>query len=131
VVFKTEGLPEWGEDRCVVFRVAGLPGERVRIEPPWLIVNGERVTDPPIFATIAAKEQGYAGFLSPRERDKDPNRPSKEIVLGDDEYFVLGDNTRDANDSRYQGPVTGDAIVGRVTRIYWPFGRIHALDGKW
>jgi len=130
-VFKTGGLPRWGEDRCVVFRVAGLPGERVRIEPPWLIVNGERVTDPPIFATIAAKEQGYAGFLSPRERDRDANSPSEEIVLGDDEYFVLGDNTRDANDSRYRGPITRNAIVGRVTRIYWPLDRIRALDGKW
>jgi len=130
-VFKTGSLPRWGEDRCVVFRVAGLPGERVRIEPPWLIVNSQRVTDPPIFATIAAKEQGYAGFLSPHDRDKDANSPSEEIVLGDGEYFVLGDDTRTANDSRYRGPVTRNAFVGRVTRIYWPLDRIYALDGKW
>lgn len=131
VVFKTDGLPDWEPGTYISFRVAGLPGERIRIEPPRLVVDDERVTDPPIFTTIAAKEQGYAGFSSARRAGGDANSPSDEVVLGEDEYFVLGDNTGNAHDSRYWGPVSRKKIVGRVTRIYWPLNRVNALDGKW
>ncbi len=130
VALRTGGLPKWYEDSYIAFRVAGLPGERVRIEPPWLVVNGERVTDPPIFSTIAAKERGYAGFSWPRLDETDANSPSEEVALGDDEYFLLGDNTPNAYDSRYCGTIPRKNIVGRVTRIYWPLDRINALEGR-
>jgi len=131
VIFRTDGLVANEPSGYYVFRVAGLPGERVRIEPPWLVVDGARVSEPPIFATIAGREQGYDGFLSSGSRGTSMESPSGEIVLGDDEYFVLGDNARNAYDSRYFGPVSRKNIVGRAPRIYWPLNRIHALDGKW
>jgi signal peptidase I len=96
--------------------VAGLPGERIRIEPPWLVVDDERVTDPPIFATIAAKEQGYTGFLSAVHTGGDANSPSDEVTLGEDEYFLLGDKAGSAYDSRYWGPISRKKIVGLVTQ---------------
>ena len=56
--------------------------------------------------------------------------PTDEMVLGKDEYFVLGDNTESSLDSRYWGPVLKKNIVGKVARICWPFSRINALEGK-
>jgi signal peptidase I len=131
VVFQTDGLSGGKPGEYRVLRVAGLPGERVRIEPPWLLVNDERVVAPPIFATIAGKEQGYEGFLSAASAGAPVETPSREITLSADEYFVLGDNAREACDSRDLGPVPRRNIVGRVTRIYWPLDRLNALEGKW
>ncbi len=131
VVFRTDGLLGNEPGSYHVFRVAGLPGERVRIEPPWLLVNDARVVEPPIFNIIAGREQGYDGFLSSGSRGTSMEGPSHEVVLGDEEYFVLGDNSRNVYDSRYFGPVPRENIVGRVTRVYWPLNRVNALDGKW
>ncbi|MDD2236012.1 MAG: S26 family signal peptidase [Kiritimatiellae bacterium] len=47
-----------------------------------------------------------------------------KIVLGEDEYFTLGDNTASSLDGRYYGPISGNQIVGRISRIYWPVSRI-------
>ena len=55
------------------------------------------------------------------------SKPNDEVILGPDEYFVLGDNTRNSYDSRYWGPVPEKDIIGRATRIYWPFNRINQL----
>ncbi|MCA1808980.1 MAG: S26 family signal peptidase [Lentisphaerae bacterium] len=53
-----------------------------------------------------------------------------ELTLGPDECFVLGDNTRNSRDSRYWNNVPGKNIIGRATRIYWPFTRINGLEGR-
>ena len=45
------------------------------------------------------------------------------IHLGPKQYFVLGDNRTESQDSRAFGPVSRDAIFGRVFLIYWPLRR--------
>ena len=61
------------------------------------------------------------------------------MVLGPDEYFILGDNSPVAADSRYwRKPVPGHQpgalpagrIVGRVTAIYWPPSRWRLFDSQ-
>ena len=131
VVLRTDDGVEDQPTDYVVRRVVALPGERVRIEPPWLVVNGERVVDPPIFGVIARGEQGYGGFLSGDSTGTSTESPSEEILLAEDEYFLLGDNAPNVYDSRHYGPVPRKNIVGRVTRIYWPLNRINSLEGKW
>lgn len=124
VVFRTKGIETLPPDGFFTQRVAGLPGERIRIEPPFLIVNDQKVTEPEIFNTISSASDGYAGFQFGGLLSK----PTDEVTLGPHEYFVLGDNTRNSRDSRYWGAVPEKNIIGKATRIYWPLSRINALE---
>jgi signal peptidase I len=132
VVFSTDAIShsDVRPNSFYIKRVAGLPGERIQIEPPNLLVNGDNVDTPPIMKNISSKTDGYEGFLLAHGNTRMKpvlTEPNDAVVLGEDEYFLLGDNTEHSLDSRYFGPVSGKSIIGRVTRIYYPFKRINEL----
>ncbi len=127
VAFSTKGIMTLPPDTFYMKRIAGLPGERIRIEPPFLIVNDQKVTQPEIFKTISSASDGYAGFQLAGPVSGLLSKPAYEVTLGPEEYFVVGDNTRNSRDSRYWGAVPEANIIGKATRIYWPLTRINAL----
>ena len=88
-----------------VKRVLGLPGETVEVRSGTVYVNGE-----------AIREQ----YL--RRLDGSSVPP---LILGEKEYYVIGDNRRNSNDSRAWGAVPEESIVGRVWLVYWPWDDIH------
>ena len=102
------------EKTYYVKRIIGLPGEKVRIGfDGTLYINGEEVDD------------GYG-----REVMLDPGIAAMEIELADDEYFVLGDNRNDSQDSRDPavGPIRRSELIGRVFVRIWPFSRFGSLE---
>jgi signal peptidase I len=129
IVFRTDRIENLAAGEYFTFRVVGLPGERVAIDPPYLVIDGRRITAPPIFESIASREAGHNGYLLGERGLLDT--AESEVILGEDEYFVLGDNAANSHDSRFFGPVPRKSIIGRVTRIYWPLNRVNALEGKW
>jgi len=86
----------------LVKRVVGLPGEVIEIRSGHIFVNGAEISEP-----------------FPHDLDFGSMAP---IRLAPDEYFVMGDNRDNSNDSRAFGPVTRDEIAGRVWLRYWPLG---------
>ena len=54
----------------------------------------------------------------------------KEIILRDNEYFVLGDNTFASSDSRMWGPVNEKLIIGRALIRLWPINKLEVLPGE-
>lgn len=80
-------------------RVIGLPGETIMIKDGLIYINGTTLKDLPFDEKIL--NAGMAG---------------SEIKLGSDEYFVLGDNVNNSEDSRYTnvGNISSSEIVGRV-----------------
>ena len=104
IVFQRAG----GAERNFVKRVIGLPGERVEIRNGQVFIDREELEEP---------------YLIPSSRFGDmlciPH--SSNCRVGENEYFVLGDNRTDSQDSRSWGSIREDDIVGEVWFTYWPF----------
>ena len=49
------------------------------------------------------------------------------ITVPDDEYFMMGDNRPNSEDSRFWGPVPRDWIIGQAFLTYWPPNRAGGL----
>ena len=99
-------------------RVIGLPGERVKIENNQVFVG-----------KIGGKlEPLTENYLSPEAQTSLPIKGYGDVSLGENEYFVLGDNRDESLDSRIFGPVMRDFIIGRTWLRGWPFNRITVFN---
>ena len=123
VTYKTlrDGLPV-----ILIKRIVALPGETVDIEPPYVRINGERLLNPPIFAKMASKQDGFTGYCT--AQDMGIEGVLLPLTLGADEYFLLGDNSPWSKDSRFFGPVHRRDITGKVVRIWYPIERIREIE---
>lgn len=117
--------PERGEviifryprDRSQFFikRIIGLPGETVSFnEGEVSVSNGSE---------MVLNESTYL-----MAHAKDASGVNQEVVLGPDEYYVLGDNRDASSDSRSWGTVPRDDIIGRAWFRAFPFDRAETID---
>lgn len=93
-----------------VKRLIGLPGDTVEIVRGQVYINGSPLDEP---------------YLDPAFNKSAASMAA--VTLGEDEYFVLGDNRDNSNDSRSIGPIPGEMLVGRVQSVFWPFARRRLL----
>jgi signal peptidase I len=91
-----------------VKRVIGLPGETVQIKGSDIYINGEILEE-----DYGKDPIDYAGWVD------------EPVTIGEDEYFVLGDNREVSLDSRYEevGLITKDNIGGKAVLRIWPFNK--------
>lgn len=97
------------EDTFYIKRIIGLPGETVQIDTNGTIyINGE----------VLGETYGREVI-----RPENVGRAIEPITLGDDEYFVLGDNRNNSTDSRTEivGNIHRKDIIGRAWLRIWPF----------
>ena len=100
------------ENTYYIKRIIGLPGETVRIDENGIIyINGEELIESYGREVIRPEKLGVA---------------ANEIVLGDDEYFVMGDNRNHSSDSRDPsvGNIKREDIIGRAWLRIYPFDKI-------
>lgn len=89
--------------RDFVKRIIGLPGETIAINNGIVFIDGKPLPD----------ESSYVDLVS--TETKPP------VLLGDDEYYVMGDNRPGSSDSRSWGPLVGRNIIGKAWLVYFPF----------
>lgn len=91
-----------------VKRVVGLPGDTVEIKDGYLYVNDVKY------------EEDYLTFR--------PNYTMSAYTVPEGEYFVLGDNRSNSNDSHIIGPITRNMIIGHVRQVIWPLSSWRAIE---
>lgn len=113
VVFSTSSLAGLEKDEYLVKRLVGMPGEQIEIKDHAVYANGKRLSMedniPPIPYVIMS--------LTPSSAIKE----GQTFTVGPHDYFVLGDNPTNSYDSRYWGGLPTGNVVGKVSKIYYPF----------
>lgn len=95
-----------------VKRVIGLPGDRVYAKDDVVYVNGKPIEEPYL-------NNDYVNKI--RARGDKFTQDFDEVILGEDEYFLMGDNRIISKDSRDIGPFLGKSIVGKDVYVVYPF----------
>lgn len=121
-VFRTDDIPLIQADPetgapFFIKRLAGLPGDELRIDPPLLYANG-KVAEGFGFARVMSAKPPYRGYAPGHDYLPDPSRP---YAVPARRYFAMGDNSYNSFDSRWWGPVPEENLVGRGLFVYWPF----------
>lgn len=88
------------KDDTLIKRVYGLPGEKIKCENGNIYINDKKIED----------DYAYG-----------KTNDFEEIVLQDDEFFLLGDNREISLDSRIFGAVHKKDIEGKTSFVIWPF----------
>ena len=110
VVFKYPEEPE----RDFIKRVIGLPGETLEVREKKVYINGSPIDEP------------YAHFLQPPQSGSSLHEVTSfdlrerygPVTVPADQYFMMGDNRDNSQDSRYWGFLPRDYVKGRALVIY-------------
>lgn len=101
--------------RDFIKRLVAFGGETIEIARGKIIINGEIVEEPEIFQRTYYQNRGAYGAAR------------AEIIVPDNCYFVLGDNSSSSRDSRYWGFVPKKFLLGEAFVIWWPPRRIRTI----
>lgn len=105
--FLTSGLGTDANERDVIKRIIGLPGDTVEVRDGTVLVDDEALDE------RLAQDGGY--LLTPTSGNFGP------VTVPDDAYFMMGDNRNNSLDSRFSlGFVQREDLIGRAFAVMWP-----------
>lgn len=123
-------MEEKGQKTHWVKRVIGMPGDTISCVNDIVFINGKVLDETqyidPDYRQSCVDQFGY--FNKVRNADNSDVQDFKEVTLGDDEYFVMGDNRPYSKDSRYVGPVKKSQLFAKNMLVLLPISDIGVKD---
>jgi signal peptidase I len=111
VVFKFPQEP----DRDFIKRVIGLPGETLEVRNKKVFINGTPLDEPYVHFLVPPSPEGQEVALADVRESYGP------VTVPADQYFVMGDNRDNSQDSRWWGYLPRDLVKGKALMVYWSF----------
>ena len=106
------------KDIAFIKRVVGLPGDKLEVRPEdgqyFVYINDKKLNEPYILSKtdwMPCRDDMYCGPLTVPENN----------------YFMMGDNRGNSQDSRFWGFLPEDRIIGRAIFVFWPLSRTKGL----
>ena len=134
------------DEQRLVKRVIGLPGDTIELANDRLLVNGhlseydplprgDGHDVPPDHEGLRVYAEEKAGGIPSHPVTILPQRPAMRTfgpkIVPAGEYFMMGDNRDNSNDSRYYGTVKRERIVGRASMVVISLDRQHYFEPRW
>jgi signal peptidase I len=116
IVFKYPVEPE----RDFIKRVIGLPGETVEVRERKVYINGTPIDEPYVHYLLPASSSDYHEVTSFDVRER-----YGPVTVPANQYFVMGDNRDNSQDSRYWGFLPRELVKGKALVIYWSYESEH------
>jgi signal peptidase I len=120
------------DSQTYLARVIGLPGETVQVRGREVLINGDELSEQRVTVDLVIggsgplKEESTEGdgdyrvfYNSTLLEDEYPFAGLQPFRIPEKQYFVMGDNRDNSEDSRWRGPVSSESVLGKPTMIYW------------
>jgi len=101
------------KDVAYIKRVIGLPGEKIEIKQNSDGAYHVYINDKPLEEKYIMSEYDF--------RPCTQNMYCGPFIIPEGQYFMMGDNRGNSQDSRYWGTLSKDRFIGRAVFIFWPF----------
>ena len=123
-------MEEKGQKTHWVKRVIGMPGDTISCVNDIVFINGKVLDETqyidPDYRQSCVGQFGY--FNKVPNADNTDVQDFEEVKLGDDEYYVMGDNRPYSKDSRYVGPVKKSQLFAKKMLVLLPISDIGVKD---
>ena len=123
-------MEEKGQKTHWVKRVIGMPGDTISCVNDIVFINGKVLDETqyidPDYRQSCVDQFGY--FNKVPNADITDVQDFEEVKLGDDEYYVMGDNRPYSKDSRYVGPVKKSQLFAKKMLVLLPISDIGVKD---
>ena len=121
--YGVSGPPPMRPSQFYIKRLAGVPGDELRIASPELFHNGHRAEEPGFVRVMQGTHEkpwdeymGYSNTIGYLLRE-----PDSTFRVPERQYFALGDNSYNSSDGRAWGTVPQENLMGPGFFVYWPF----------